>query len=205
MKRDAFVQRVIKHFTVIEIMLQVGDFYNGEEILNIEPVSIDAIQNRSDNHDYRYYRLTTTMNGETTETLEELICYLPDDSSQSDQNDNKGYDVVLFERECNTGLDFYDIKRLVELITGDFANKSLQMFPIELEARYHESVAMGFIKVEAAATLNYDYTTSGFHDFIASILDDVELADEIMCKSYELQGEIMRVYEFNGLKIWLNC
>ena len=42
-----------------------------------------------------------------------------------------------------------------------------EVYPIEFEAKYHESSAMGFISPKAAEQLDYDYDACGLHDFIA--------------------------------------
>lgn len=53
---------------------EVGSYYNGEEVLNIEPVKLDCEQPRPEVYDYDFYRVTTTMNGEKEDTLEFDIC-----------------------------------------------------------------------------------------------------------------------------------
>lgn len=100
------------------------------------------------------------------------------------------YDVVLIEKEGVSGLSQDDITKLQNLIEID--SLSHGVFPIELEAREHESSAMGFIKTSAAKTLNYDYEASGLHDFVASILDDMNLENE------------NHIYRFKDLTIYLN-
>ncbi len=65
-------------------------------------------------------------------------------------------------------------------------------YPIEILAKEHESSAMGFITVDAANELEFDYEKSGLNDFIAGILDDME-KESNDCR-----------YEFKGIKIWLS-
>ena len=101
------------------------------------------------------------------------------------------YDMVLIEKEGIAGLTTTDIVKLQDLI--DIENLPHGVFPIELEAHEHESSAMGFITPSAAETLCYDYETSGLHDFIANILDGMNLENE------------NHIYKFKNLTIYLNC
>lgn len=96
------------------------------------------------------------------------------------------YGIALKEKEFLSGLTRNDIVELFDMLDN------VEAFPIELEAKQHESSAMGFIAPEVAELLDYDYETSGLHDFIATILDqmDNETRD---C-----------TYEFCGIKIWLS-
>jgi len=79
----------------------------------------------------------------------------------------KKYGVVLKEKYGVDGLTKDDVVEMFDKLSDDEA------FPIELSAREHESSAMGFITDAAANVLDYDYERSGFHDFIALILDDM--------------------------------
>lgn len=96
------------------------------------------------------------------------------------------YALVLKEVPFTKGLRRNDVIDLFDMLNN------IEAYPIELEARTHECSAMGFITPEAAELLDYDYESSGLHDFVALILDDVnnESAD---CN-----------YEFKGIKIWLS-
>ena len=96
------------------------------------------------------------------------------------------YGVVLREKEFTNGLSRNDVIDLFDMLNN------VEAYPIELEAREHECSAMGFITPEVAALFAYDYKTSGLHDFIANILDDMK---------NESPG---CVYEFKGIKIWLS-
>ena len=98
----------------------------------------------------------------------------------------EGFGIVLKENNCLDGLTKSDVIDLFDMLNGTEA------YLIELQAKICESVAMGFITPEAADILDYDYETSGLHDFIANILDDMELEND------------NHIYEFKGIKIWLS-
>ena len=100
-------------------------------------------------------------------------------------------DIMLFERPGEKGLTFAEIIRLCKSMKAYCAKPDTQVHPIELEAKQVESSAMGFITADAADTLNYDYETSGLHDYIASILDDVTLENDT------------HVYQFKGINIFM--
>lgn len=98
------------------------------------------------------------------------------------------YNIVLREKPFVNGLSKNDVTELFEKV------KDGEAYPIEIYAKYHESSAMGFITPYAAGLVGYDYSgeESGFRDFIAEILDDMNLENELY------------TYEFKGLKIWLD-
>ena len=98
------------------------------------------------------------------------------------------YDIVLREKPFINGLTKDDAIELFDKVNDEEA------YPIEVYAKYHESSAMGFITPYAAGLVGYDYSgeESGLRDFIAEILDDMNLENE------------SHVYEFKGLKIWLD-
>lgn len=98
---------------------------------------------------------------------------------------------MLFERPGNTGLTFNEVIRLCESMRAYCASPDTQIYPIELEAKHVESSAMGFITADAADTLEYDYETSGLHEYIANILDDMTLENNT------------HVYQFNGINIFM--
>lgn len=95
------------------------------------------------------------------------------------------YGIVLKEKEFTSGLTRDDIIFLFDKLNNNEA------YPIELEARVQECSAMGFITPEVAELFDYDYESSGLHDFIALILDDMD-NESTNCE-----------YEFRGIKIWL--
>ena len=107
------------------------------------------------------------------------------------------FDIALIEKEGNNGLNINEINFLYTLMTG---TNDPQVYPIELEAKEHECSAMGFISTNAAEKLDYCYETSGLHDFIASILDDME-NEEKLCVDKNSKD---RYYNYKGLIIWLN-
>lgn len=96
------------------------------------------------------------------------------------------FGVVLREKESNDGLDRNDVIDLFDLLDENGG------YPIEILAKEHESSAMGFITVDAANALEFDYEKSGLNDFIAGILDDMEKESED-CR-----------YEFKSIEIWLS-
>lgn len=96
------------------------------------------------------------------------------------------YGIVLREKELICGLSRNDVIDLFDML------EDAEAYPIELEAREHECSAMGFITPDTAELLDYDYETSGLHDFIANILDDMDRESE----NHE--------YAFKGIRIWLS-
>lgn len=105
--------------------------------------------------------------------------------------DENEYGIALKERQCIDGLDIGDIEDLYNMLRCPDSAAFVKVYPIELEAREQECSAMGFITQDAANEFAYDYEASGLHDFIASILDDMNNENKT--------GE----YEFKGVKIWL--
>ena len=97
------------------------------------------------------------------------------------------YDIVLLEKEGETGLKKEEVKKLLDHIRGE------EVYPLEFPSKTHDCGAMGFITPEAANKLDfiYDYG-SKIHDFIASILDDIELEST------------NHTYSYQGLSIWLD-
>ena len=84
--------------------------------------------------------------------------------------ENLKLDIVLKDTPIEYGLDRESIVELYDKL-GD---SSIEVYPIEIQAQYHECSAMGFITVDAADQIDYDYETSGLNKFIAEILDDVD-------------------------------
>lgn len=97
------------------------------------------------------------------------------------------YDLVLLEREGESGLVLSEIEALMSLFGEKY--HELEVYPIELPG--YNSSAMGFITASGADKIDYDYNRSGLVSYIASILEDMNRETE--------NG----VYEFKGLKIWL--
>ena len=77
------------------------------------------------------------------------------------------FEIALLERPGEQGLTRDEITRLAACIDCD------EMYPIEIEAREHESSAMGFIARTAAERLDFDYDELSAK--IARILDDMTL------------------------------
>ncbi len=102
------------------------------------------------------------------------------------------FGIALVEKYGVNGLNWNDMTLLYWLVTNSHLNRTEDVFPIELEAREHESSAMGFITPSAAEILEYDYEQSGLHDFIANILDDMEKENE------------NHRYQFKGIDIYLS-
>lgn len=98
----------------------------------------------------------------------------------------KKYGIALKEKEFVSGLNESEVMELLSKLDGN------EVFPIELEAREQECSAMGFITTKAANVLDYNYESSGLHDFIALILDDVN-KETTSCE-----------YKFAGVDIWLS-
>lgn len=112
------------------------------------------------------------------------------------------YDIALIEKPGCDGLNLEEITLLYRFLTNPHGRKE-EVFPLDIEGA--ESGALGFITPEAYEKLDWDNEGSGLNDFISSILDDMELEEELSVDSYkDGNGNIMRVYEFNGLRIWLN-
>ena len=96
------------------------------------------------------------------------------------------YGIVLKEKPLMEGLRKDDVLNLIELLDNE------EGYPIEIWAKYVESSAMGFISPAAAELLDYEYIDSGLSDFIACILDNMELESST------------NEYEFKEIKIWLS-
>lgn len=114
------------------------------------------------------------------------------------------YDVALIEKDGNKGLQLKEIQLLYGFCSETFNNGRDEVFPVEIEAREHESTAIGFITPAAYDKLDWDIESSGLHAFVSSIMDDMELEDELAIDSYILDGVTYRIYEYKGLKLWFN-
>ena len=80
------------------------------------------------------------------------------------------FELVLHEKSAtdSDGLIRNEAIDLIDMLSGK------EFFPIEIEAKYHESTAMGFITRDFAEKLNFDYEGSGLNAFIANILDNMD-------------------------------
>lgn len=75
--------------------------------------------------------------------------------------------LVLHEKPAFDGMTRTEAIDLIDMLgDNDF-------LPIEIESKFHESVAVGFITMDFADKLNFDYDGSGLNAFIANILDDM--------------------------------
>lgn len=122
------------------------------------------------------------------ENAKELVRGIQEKISQMDSIEDK-FDIALIEKEVFEGMDLQDMQLLFKKVAAD--EKSSVYF-IELEAHEHECSAIGFISPSVADKLDYDYEKSGLHDFIASILDDMEKENPD------------HIYAYKGLRIWLS-
>lgn len=98
------------------------------------------------------------------------------------------YGIVLKEKPGISGLTRRDVAYVFDMLNCEEA------YPIELEAKEHESVAMGFIDPKFASMLEYDYEKSGLHDFIAAILDDMEKEDDTNVYEHHYNGNRIPIY-----------
>lgn len=81
----------------------------------------------------------------------------------------KDFDISLTERPFDGSLEYEDVDRMMrELRHGRF-----QL--IVIDAKDHESTAMGVATTEAIDKLGQDPQDEGLCDFIAAILDDMDL------------------------------
>lgn len=71
------------------------------------------------------------------------------------------YEIVLKKKPYIEGLNREEIFSLLELLEDD-----PEVLPIEIEDGEKACSAMGFITIDAASSLNYDYKGSGLKDFV---------------------------------------
>lgn len=93
-------------------------------------------------------------------------------------------DVILLQKQSCSGLTMPEILQLQKTMKSVSQSSEFEVFPIDLEAMQQECAALGFIKTSAAELLDYDYKTSGFHNFIATILDDIEVEKNLKIDTY---------------------
>lgn len=93
--------------------------------------------------------------------------------------------LVLHEKPTCDGMTRTEAIDLIDML-GDH-----EFLPIEIEAKFHESIAVGFITMDFADKLNFDYEGSGLNAFIANILDDMDNEHDDC------------IYTFKDCKIWL--
>ena len=71
------------------------------------------------------------------------------------------HEIVLRKKPYIEGLVKEEVLELLELLEDD-----PEVLPIEIEDGERECSAIGFITVDAASSLNYDYKGSGLKDFV---------------------------------------
>lgn len=71
------------------------------------------------------------------------------------------YDIVLIKKPYQEGITKEEISLLLESLEND-----IEVLPIEIEDGEAACSAMGFITVDAASMLDYDYINSGLKDFV---------------------------------------
>ena len=92
------------------------------------------------------------------------------------------YDIVLKRKFLENGLTKEEVVELCEKLIED------EFLPLQLDAKYSDSSALGFITPNAARLLEYDYVDAGLLDYISLLLDIDESENN--------------EYEFRGIKIW---
>ncbi len=101
---------------------------------------------------------------------------------------NNKFDVVLIEKPFFNGLSFADVLRLFSLLSIDETD---EVYPIEILSDCQSS-AMGFITSEAADKIDYAYEMNTYFGcFVRDILNYIDKESED------------HIYEYRGLKIWL--
>lgn len=92
------------------------------------------------------------------------------------------FEICLIEIPDGFGMAKNDAIRLIDRMTDG------ELLPMKCHARKKDTVAIGFIKIEFAKLLNYDY--AALENFVASILDSSVPSDEC-------------AYRFRDRKIWI--
>jgi len=86
------------------------------------------------------------------------------------------FDVVFFERELDKGLNRIEIDNLLSICKGD------EVIPLEIQGEY--SVAMGFISLDMAESMNYVY--DALAEKVKRILDDINQETENHIYKYDV-------------------
>ena len=89
---------------------------------------------------------------------------------------NMKFDVVFFEREFDKGLSKIEIDNLLNICKGD------EVIPLEIQGEY--SVAMGFISLDMAESMNYVYDDLEWD--VKQILDDMDRETEDHIYEYDI-------------------
>ena len=86
------------------------------------------------------------------------------------------FDIVFYERELDDGLNRIEIQELLDLC------KEEKVIPLEIQGEY--SVAMGFISLDMAESMNYIY--DGLEENVKQILDDMNRETENNIYKYDI-------------------
>ena len=86
------------------------------------------------------------------------------------------FDVVFFERELNKGLSRIEIDNLLNICRGN------EVIPLEIQGE--NSVAMGFISLDMAKSMNYVYDDLEWR--VKQILDDMDQETENHTYEYDV-------------------
>lgn len=93
--------------------------------------------------------------------------------------------LVLHEKPTYDGMTRTEAIDLIDMLGNH------EFLPIEIETKFQESIAVGFITMDFADKLNFDYASSGLDAFIANILDDMDNEHDDC------------IYMFKNCRIWL--
>lgn len=86
------------------------------------------------------------------------------------------FDIVLYERELDRGLNRIEISELLNICEDD------EIIPIEIQGE--NSVAMGFIGLNMASEMNYVY--DNLEEYIKGILNDMDKETENHTYKYDV-------------------
>lgn len=86
------------------------------------------------------------------------------------------FDVVLYERELDKGLNKIEIDRLLDICKGD------EVIPIEIQGK--NSVAIGFISIDMAESMDYIY--DDLEEDVKQILEDINRETEDHIYKYDV-------------------
>lgn len=157
---------------LIEILSQLPEQQKDLPIHSIGSMSCDEGETRE-----RFYTLNL-MNGHN-----EVEINIP-----ANKKDNaEKFDVVLQQIPLSDGLTASDINNLLSKInTEDYKD----VLPLDFSTE--GAAAVGFIRIDAAESLDFDYHRAGLEPFIRNILSDTSLESPD------------NKYEFNGLNIYMS-
>lgn len=114
------------------------------------------------------------------------------------------FDVALLEKPLDEGLVKKDILLLYGFLEDSNYNGTTEILPIEVAGNQGQSIAIGFITMEAAEQLEYEFEKTGLSGFIAEFVDDEGKKKMMASSSYRQNNKEFFRYEFEGLNIWCN-